>query len=545
MKKTREELFSFSTEQITSELESLLAHDIFRQSPSVKKFLTYVVNQRLTNPDASFKGYSIAVSAFGKPADFDPQDPYIRNIAREVRRSLSRYYQLKTINPELRIEIPLGSYAPNFLPFANEDLELPLVYDGSALPPIKHDHAERLLDSRLEPTIAVIPFKGLVESSVGNLYGELIANELIMKFSQSVEFQVISLLSTLNLSGTNDVIDRAKTDLKADYVVFGTFVEAHGDLRVSMQLIEVRTQIVTHASLVNVPLKDIAMGISDLGERLISEVRGSILDQEYRRAIENHPLSLESFTLKIAAMRLMHRISKDELQRSKQLLTVLCEKNPNVAEPHALMGHWHILNHNQGLGSSNNLVADSAQRCVDRALNADENCSLALTINAVVSTNFRRDFDSGEALFNKALEANPSNALAWLLKGTMHTFKGEGDLAVAHTRKAMKLSPLDPQKYYYDSLLASAELVAGNYNKALLAIESSYKMNRNHASTLRVRTMLLSILGKTSQAADSGKELLELTPHFTVSAYRKNLPVTGTDLVDICTKALLEAGIPP
>ena len=536
MKKIKDEPNLFSDEQITSVLESVISHDIFRQSPSVKKFLSYVVSEKIANPKASFKGYTIAVNAFGKSADFDPQDPYIRNIAREVRRSLNRYYQLESLNHPLRIEIPLGSYAPRFLPYENDEPKLPA---------IKNDYSELILDSKLEPTIAVIPFKGLVDGSAASMYGELIANELIMKFSQSAEFQVISLLSTLSLGGSNDVIARAKTDLKADYVVFGTYVEAHGDLRVSMQLIEVRTQIVTHASLVNVSLKDISMGISDLGERLISEVRGSIFDQEYRRAIENHPLSLESFTLKIAAMRLMHRISKDDLQRSKQLLTVLCEKNPKLAEPHALMGHWHILNHNQGLGSSNNMVADSAQRCVDRALNADEDCSLALTINAVVSTNFRRDFDSGEILFRKALESNPSNALAWLLKGTMHTFKGEGDLAVSHTRKAVKLSPLDPQKYYYDSLLASAELVAGNYDQALAAIESSYKLNKYHASTLRVRTMLLSILGEPSKAADSGKELLELMPHFTVSAYRKNLPVTGTALVDICAKALLDAGIPP
>lgn len=526
----------FSDEQITSELESLLTHDIFRHSPSVKKFLEHVVSQKLINPNASFKGYSIAVNAFGKPSDFDPQDPYVRNIAREVRRSLDRYYQLESVDHEIRIEIPMGSYSPRFLPYVSE---------SSKHPSVKDDEPELFLDSRMEPTIAVIPFKALVEDSSGNLFGELIANELIIKFSQSAEFQVISLLSTLSLERSNDIISQAKNELKADYVVFGTCLELHGDLRISMQLIEVRTQIVTHASLVNVSLKEIMMGVGDLAERLISEVRGSILDKEYRRGIETHPLNLESFTLKIAALRLMHRISKDDLQRSKQLLTVLCEKNPNVAEPHALMGHWHILNHNQGLGSSSNMVADSAQRCADRALNADENCSLALTINAVVSTNFRRDFDSGETLFKQAIESNPSNALAWLLKGTMHTFKGEGDLAVAHTRQALNLSPLDPQKYYFDSLLASAELAAGNYSCALAAVESSYKLNKHHASTLRVKTMLLSILGESNRAADSGKELLELMPHFTVSSYRQNLPVTGTDLADICAKALLDAGIPP
>jgi len=429
----------------------------------------------------------------------------------------------------------LGTYVPKFSKYES---------GKSTNEVVEFEYTKSAIDFRLEPTIAVIPFKSLIVNGSGNLYGELIANELVVKLSQTADLQVISLLSTLNLSVNENVIEQAKNELKADYVIFGTYMEAHGELRVSMQLTEVRSQVVTHASSVFVSLNDLALGVGNISDKLINEVRGSIIDREFKRAIVTHPLSLENFTLKLAALRLMHRISKDDLERSRQMLTVLCERNPEMAEPHALMGHWHILSHNQGLGTSETIIAKSAEECADRALQADDQCSLALTINAVVLTNFRQKYKEGEVLFKKAIESNPSNSLAWLLKGTMHTFMGEGGLAVAHTRKAQKLSPLDPQRYYYDSLLASAELVAGNYNQALAAIESSYKLNKHHASTLRVRTMLLAILGKQEAAAESAKELLTLMPEFTVSAYRKNLPVSQSGLADLCTTALADAGIP-
>lgn len=523
----------FSKEQILSALQSLLSHNVFARSPSVRKFLSFVVEERLNNPQASLKAFAIATTAFNRDSDFDPQDPYIRNIAREVRRTLEKYYRHPEVDDQIRIEIPVGTYTPKFT-YNRVKKEPPRTTLDSAY----------ISASNLEPTVAVLPFRSLIVGTQGNLYGELIADQLITNFSRLPDMQVISLLSTLDLTNTKNGLVRARDELSADFIIFGTYLESQGNLRVSMQVTDVKTQTVTQASIVNVALRDIVNGVSDLCEKLVKEIRYSIHDHEFHKGLLNDPLSLKSFTLKIASVRLMHRISKGDLQRSKKLLERLCDLNPGLAEPNALMGHWHILNHNQGWGSSQKIVAKNAQQYADRALDADPECSLALTIDAVVASNFHWDFERAEKMFEKAIETNPNNSLAWLLKGTMHTFRGEGELAVLHTRKAQRLSPLDPQKYYYDSLLASAELAAGNYNHALTLVESSYKLNKYHASTLRVKTMLLSILGRTDEALAAKNELLLLLPNFTVSSYRENLPITGTSLVDVCTTALLDAGVP-
>ena len=46
-----------------------------------------------------------------------------------------------------------------------------------------------------------------------------------------------------------------------------------------------------------------------------------------------------------------------------------------------------------------------------------------------------KQFDVAEDSYDRALAANPSNAFAWLLKGTMHAFKSEGEQAVEHTER--------------------------------------------------------------------------------------------------------------
>jgi len=526
-----------SASQKRQALASVLGHETLRNSPSVKKFLSYVVDKHLADPAASIKGYTIAVEGFGKPANFDPQDPYIRNLAREVRRALDRYYQSKDVCDPVQIEIPLGTYSPLF-----RSVQTNYVRDDTST--YTQTNGAIALLEKMEPTLAVIPFKALVPGAMGNIYGELIADELISRFSHSEDFQVISLLSTLELSVSNNVYSRAKQELSADYIVYGTYLERGGHLRVSLQVTEVRSSPVTQAAVVNVSTKDIATGVANMADRLLAEIHEGILNREFKRGITLDPLTLDCFTLKISAMRLMHRSSRNDLKRSWELLKILLEKQPRGAEPHALMGHWHILNHNQGWGSSQGSVARNALECADRALNSDPECSLALTIDAVVAVNFFKDFKHGIDSFDRAIEANPNNALAWLLKGTMHTFQDQGDLAVRHTGKARHLSPLDPHTYYYDSIHATAEFVAGNYEQALKLMESSYRMNKHHASTLRVRTMLFSTMGRLEEAAKAAQELLELNPDFTVSTYRDNFPAPNGSLADRCCNALLEAGIP-
>ena len=73
-----------------------------------------------------------------------------------------------------------------------------------------------------------------------------------------------------------------------------------------------------------------------------------------------------------------------------------------------------------------------------------------------MNTNLLKRLDVAQDRYETALQVNPNDSLAWLLKGTLHAFKGEGKTAMEHTQRALRLSPLDPLRYYYDSLAATA-----------------------------------------------------------------------------------------
>src|ERR1700720_60029 len=100
---------------ILQELDNILASPPFRHSSRSKQFLSYVVQHRLDGRDELLKERSIGADLFHRPADYATgDDPVVRVQAGEVRRRLEQYYQETHSASPVRIELPVGSYAPNF-----------------------------------------------------------------------------------------------------------------------------------------------------------------------------------------------------------------------------------------------------------------------------------------------------------------------------------------------------------------------------------------------------------------------------------------------
>lgn len=106
---------TIAPEDIRAQLDRVVASDIFRSAPQLIAFLSYVVEQALAGRAAELKGYTIAVEAFGRPPEFDPQsDPIVRVEAGRLRKALNLYFAAEGVRDPVRIAIPVGAYVPSF-----------------------------------------------------------------------------------------------------------------------------------------------------------------------------------------------------------------------------------------------------------------------------------------------------------------------------------------------------------------------------------------------------------------------------------------------
>lgn len=100
---------------VRSELELILSSPAFAQSNRCKRFLSFVVTQTLGGRSNELKERTIGISVFDRPADYDTGgDSIVRVTSNEVRKRISQFYQESVAKHSIQIELPRGSYVPEF-----------------------------------------------------------------------------------------------------------------------------------------------------------------------------------------------------------------------------------------------------------------------------------------------------------------------------------------------------------------------------------------------------------------------------------------------
>jgi hypothetical protein len=100
---------------IRRQLERVLAHSSFRNSRRYQAFLRYVIEEKLQGNGLHLKERMIGVSVFHQPLNYDTNaNSVVRVTAGEIRRRLAQYYLEANLEDEIVIELPLGSYVPEF-----------------------------------------------------------------------------------------------------------------------------------------------------------------------------------------------------------------------------------------------------------------------------------------------------------------------------------------------------------------------------------------------------------------------------------------------
>lgn len=411
-------------------------------------------------------------------------------------------------------------------------------------PPGRHPAVRPLLgEVKLLPTLAVVPFLPRVRERDPFSLGEILAEDMIVSLARSPDLNVISRLSSSVFRLRKAPLTEIGEALQADFLLSGTYSQRGDRLVLDVELAEVRTGEVVWAN----RYVDSVAGLLDDEQRLIHDigagVRRAVLRREVQIAKSRRLPTLESYTLLLGAIELMHRGPSD-FEMSRRLLQAVLERAPRQPLPLAWMAKWHVLRVQQGWSDDCGRDAVLAQQCTARALDADPENALVLVMDGSVHTTLLRRLDIAERRYDAALEASPNEPLGRLLRGTLYAFRGEGQAAIAETERARLLTPLDPHRYYYDTLAASACISAENHARALQLAEQSLRANRTHTSTWRVKAVAEHRLGRREAAARSVRELLALEPGFTVRTWLDRAPAAAFPVGRAFAETLRAAGVP-
>jgi len=100
-----------------AQIERLLLSRTFETSEAHRRLLAYLAEKSLSGEADRLKEYAVGIDAFGKPANYDPQeDSIVRTHAGRLRFKLREYYEMEGKDDPISVELPKGGFRLVFRP---------------------------------------------------------------------------------------------------------------------------------------------------------------------------------------------------------------------------------------------------------------------------------------------------------------------------------------------------------------------------------------------------------------------------------------------
>ncbi|MDD0810104.1 tetratricopeptide repeat protein [Curvibacter sp. RS43] len=407
--------------------------------------------------------------------------------------------------------------------------------------PLLRDLAEE--QESLRPTIAVVPFRSRSTVAEEWVIGELIADGVIASLSRLPDVRVISRMSTHGLRERSNTPEIANGQLGAKYLLSGSYAVMGENTLIMAELVDTQRNEVIWAERLSQLTLDLLQTDSQLIGRLAQGVNRQIVNTEVARTLSQPLPRLDSNALMLGGIGLMHRTSMADFQRSREILSVLIERHGRVANLRAWLAKWHVLNIVRGLSADPQREVQIALSQTQRALDLDPENALTLSVEGHIYTQLLGEFGLAEQRLNAAVKANPNESMAWLFKSVLSTMWGSASESVSEAFYAEALSPLDPIKYYYDLITASALLANQEHEGAVRYARHSIQANAHHAPAYRVLLTAQVELGQIEEGRRTLARLLQEQPGLTIQKY---MAIGSSQSVtrQRCIAALRALGVP-
>ncbi len=378
---------------------------------------------------------------------------------------------------------------------------------------------EKTEEPDFRPTIAVVPFDARSNEPEHFVIGELLADGVIAQLSRSADLRVISRLSTSAFRGRPDSMAEVETRLGASFLLSGSYVASGGRLLIFAQLSDARSDEVIWADRLSGDTQDLLQPQSELINNLATAAGRALVESEVKQSLAQPLPRLDSGSLLLGGISLMHRSSLRDFDRSRQVLEALLDRHNRSATPRAWLAKWYTLRVIRGLSSEPGKDSRLALEQTRRALDLSADNALSLAIEGYARCQLLGEASLAQIRIDEALKLNPNEPMAWLYKSVWSSMWAGSDDAVAEAEHASRLSPIDPLRYFFDVVLASAQTINGDFDQAEEFAKRSLRANRHHQPALRVLLQAQVESEKLEAAKETLQLLLLEAPGLTVSSY--------------------------
>lgn len=428
---------------------------------------------------------------------------------------------------------------------------------GSGVPAAEHADAPRPADpvSDADPaahpaagaariSVAVLPFRNL-SGEVGHEYfADGMTADLITHLSKHHGLAVTARNTSFGYKGRNLSGRDVGRELDVSYVVEGSVQRSQDRVRINAYLVDARTGYHAWAERYDRRIEDIFSLQDEITEKIVARVEPEIGYAERTRVLNAHPRNLQAWDLFQLGVYHFFQFRSDDNLEAQRLLQRSWELDPHFGEAYAWWAYALTLGMVYWDTRPSAALLDRALAACDKALSLDGRNAVFHALKARVLL-ARREYGRAIAENEAAIALNPTLAAAHCGLGDSLAYEGRYEDALACFRRAIELSPNDPQRWAFFTYGALALLFKGEYAAALDWTARARTIPNCQYWTAAHQAVALACLGRGGEARRAVGELLREKPGFSVEFARQKLfYLKRSDQIDAYLEGLRLAGVP-
>jgi TolB-like protein/Tfp pilus assembly protein PilF len=367
-------------------------------------------------------------------------------------------------------------------------------------------------------SMAVLPFNNLTGGGDEDL-GLGIADALITRLGSIKQLTVRPTSSVLRYAGQSRDAATIGKELNVESVLDGSLQRVDGNVRVSLQLVNVRDGTTVWSAKIDGDSKDVFRLQDNVASQVIDALSLGLANAEQAKLAKRGTNSIDAYGAYLKGRILWNKRTPDALKQSLAHFNSAIEQDPLYALAYAGLADSYVL-----LGEYNLAPADEtfpkAKAAAQRALELDPGLGEAHTVIAYTLANHDWNFPGGEQEYRRAIELSPNYATAHQWYAEYFSLMRRFDEARREIKRAQELDPLSP---IIGSVAGLIEYFARNDERAIFQLRRVIELEPDFAPAHGYLSLAYEMSNMPDDAVAEQLKFLQLsgTPPQIVDSFRQ------------------------
>ena len=374
------------------------------------------------------------------------------------------------------------------------------------------------------PSVAVLPFQVIG----GDPEAETVAKGLVRDITLGLA-RTRWLFVTAEASARRFGLDAFEpqaigNSLGVRYLLGGSFFKQGQRIRVTVTVIDALQGGEIWAQRFDRTIDDIFELQDEIASVAVAAADAQINQQERRRAMKRPIEMLDAWGAYHAAIDLLHRFSRENIDKAEHLLDRAAALEPGSGHIFAARSYlwWQ-----RAFLEISDSRADDIARAIDLAREAvsldplDAHAHWALGRAELLCS----DYDLSIDRFQAAIELNPNFALGHYNLAWARRLTGEADRGWNDLEEARRLSPHDPLSFAFIGLKAALLSVGGNSEEAVSWARRAVRQPHCHYHNLAAQALILLQGGHEAEARELARRVREQRPGYGATDFMRTAMV--------------------